>query len=107
MLLGCVYLKLLKGGERFKMNTASKQTRMLPSFSLKIMLSKLHDDVHNSHIVLLFTFLLFSAMYMFLSSAHSVMLLVMQRLKQKQCGHCLVNQPHIVNSPEFLNQFQL
>ena len=50
MLLGCVYLKLLKGGERFKMNSASKQTRMSPSFSLTIMLSKIHNGVHDIHI---------------------------------------------------------
>ena len=42
MLLECVYLKLLKGGERFKMNSASKQTRKSPRFSLTIMLSKVH-----------------------------------------------------------------
>ena len=34
MLLRCVYLKLLKGGERFKMSTASKQTRMSPAPSV-------------------------------------------------------------------------
>ena len=51
MLLGSVYLKLLKSVERFKMSV-SKQIRMSPSFSLTIMLSKIHNGVHNIHIVL-------------------------------------------------------
>ena len=100
------YLKLLKGEERLKMNTPSKQTRMSPSFSLTIVFSKY---IMLRIIFILFCnslFLLFSALYTFLSSAPSVvMFLVMQRLKQKQCGHCPVNQPHIVKRPEFLNQF--
>ena len=57
MLLGCVYLALLKGGERFKMNTASKHTRMSPCFSWTIMLSKIHNGAHfMTHFFIIFCF---------------------------------------------------
>ena len=46
-----VCLKRLKDGDHFEMNMASKQTRMSPSFSSTIMLSKLHG-AHNIHIVM-------------------------------------------------------
>ena len=59
LLLECVCLKRFKDVERFEMNMASKQARMSPSFSLTIMLSKIHNGA------------LFCALYASLSCANA------------------------------------